>query len=349
MQRQNGGDDDEELSLSALIAQQEALFAARDAAAGIVPADELSSDEDEDYDFAASALDLGAQADQQEQPFRDRFSNVSKEAVDAAWRRARALIMKNEFDLNRDGPVLVKEEENKLAKKAKFLADKELAGKIEAPFRAKFEKDWDQNVVDVALELAKRHVRSTQQLFDVNKLGSQFIEQARHQLRAGIGVASLKGKLDWTKIEKSQSETSFGQWLLDDKLEPDPNSSMNCYEAVLFGAYKLGAATFVGLKKLYQRLDESNDPLEKHIVGGPIETYDLEVPESPRPLPGDVVVFGTAANHTAMAVGNKKGPVQVLSLYNKPNKYTKLQHTTAEALVAEGTKGPVRFFAPRFP
>lgn len=316
VQRQGGGDESD---------SEEDLYASGDT----IRKREQKQEEDD-----------AAQVDRLEAPFRARLKNFSKEVVDAAWKRARVLILEKRFNMNTSPEALAKQEQARL----RIMGN---ADRIEAPFREQFSKENPQ-VLDVAVELAKRQVMSTGKLFDPSTQGQALIDQARHQLKVGIGVAMLQNKLEWTKIFGGQAETEFGQWLLAGGPPPTNASSMNCYEAVLFGAFKVGAATFQGLQQIYQRIAGSNDSIENHIKGGPVGGYFPGRPGWPRPTKGDIVVFGTAENHTTLAVGNKDDDVEVLSLYNRPGRDLFLKKTTVEALQEAGTTGDVRYFSPRF-
>ena len=126
---------------------------------------------------------------------------------------------------------------------------------------------------------------------------------------------------------------------------------MNCWEAVIYGAYKAGLVSLGGLKKFYLKfiaISFSVDaPIENTLRKGPIFFYNPDDPDAPVPAAGDFVVFGTSSDHTTVATGKSPtGSPEVMSLWSQPDNKNFLQRTTIAKLIESGAKKNVSFFSP---
>jgi len=174
-----------------------------------------------------------------------------------------------------------------------------------------------------------------------------------------IQSANAGQNLHWSQQAVTLQDTAFGRWLLNGGPQPNPTTGdMNCWEVVLFGAFRAGYVNQVWLTNFYQAMTTSlqnagggvmnNTFYERRLRVGGTRTYDATDVNSPRPMPGDVVVFRTAVSHTSLAIGNMVGSPQVLSLWNTPGNHLFLQRTDVAALLGAGANAPVKFFSPRW-
>jgi len=169
-----------------------------------------------------------------------------------------------------------------------------------------------------------------------------------------LQTAGTGQNLVWGQQNGPLTGTALGRWILDNNQpEPDPvGGGMNCWEVVMFSAYKLGYINWQHMHDAYaddvgggQRL---NDYFRQQIRVGTERQFQPTVIGSPRPLRGDIVVFDNAEDHTAMATGtDDAGSPEVFSLWDRPN-HNYLQRVTVRALLAAGADEPVRFFSPRW-
>jgi hypothetical protein len=210
---------------------------------------------------------------------------------------------------------------------------------------------------------------------------------------------------DFTWIQGPDKDSSYWHWLFDffSSKPKNKGGTMNCWEAVLFGAAESGVVPKSKLLEIYKatttnaakinaleptkskltakkgqlerRRDKGADysqqelkdtstellrverlmhsmtwkgSLEALLLGGPARRYNPNDANSPRPLKGDIVVFGEIYAHTTLAVGNTSGSPRLLSLWHAPNNADYLQETTvAELLGVSGMGGvPVYFYRP---
>lgn len=186
--------------------------------------------------------------------------------------------------------------------------------------------------------------------------GKEFLDQARMQRGVTTQAESLENKLSWNNQSVGLQNTEFGKWLLGGGPEPDPATGiMNCWELVMYSAYKAGFATLAGLKKLYSDFNTGlNTDVTKGIAdfenalrSGKEQVYDPSKPaDSPKPLRGDIVIFNNLGAHVAVATGNyTSAGVEIMSLWTQNSK--KVYKTTVEELL-KSTSGPVRFYSPKW-
>jgi len=180
-----------------------------------------------------------------------------------------------------------------------------------------------------------------------------YVMQAREQLASMHQAEGLAGGLHWTNQEASLTNTAFGRWLLSGGPEPTAaTGDMNCWELVMFSAYLQGYTTKPRLAAIYTTfaagmaadLAAGVTAFETAIRRGPEQVYAPADPDTPRPVAGDLVIFGTVATHAAVATGNYPGgKVEVMSLWTQNARHT--FRTTVEDLRASG---PFRFFSPHW-
>jgi hypothetical protein len=181
-----------------------------------------------------------------------------------------------------------------------------------------------------------------------------YMTQAREQLGTVRGVEAMEDELQWHGQDPSLRGTEFGRWLLSGGAEPDPSTGeMNCWEVVMFNAYRAGFTTRARMAALYttfaanmagMSIAAAVSIFENAIRRGREQVYDPGDPDSPRPLAGDLVIFNTVANHAAVATGAYPGgEVEIMSLWTQNSR--EVFRTTIEDLSA-GT--PIRFFSVRW-
>ena len=197
-------------------------------------------------------------------------------------------------------------------------------------------------------------------------LARYYIGRAKEQLGTLAAAQQLVGHLNWVPFntqaavqDPTQLPTEFGRWILAGGPEPSALSgSVNCWEMVLFGAYRAGYLSRARITAIYTRAVAEVRAGRASLVGTTVESslragagenvYDPTNPDTPRPLAGDLVIFQTAAGHVAISVGTQTsgGQHQVLSLWSMPGRNFQVQQTTVEALLAAGASRPVKFWSP---
>ena len=213
--------------------------------------------------------------------------------------------------------------------------------------------------------LMLRHLREGGTV-DRSKDGDRFIGRAKRQLGTLTAASALETHLNWVPFDTaaavsdpSKLPTEFGRWVLAGGTQPSGLSGkVNCWEMILLGAFQGGFITFARIQQIYQRAVDNVRNGTASLVGDTVESelrararenvFDATSPSTPEPLPGDIVIFKTAATHTVISLGTKTaaGEHEVLSLWNRPNNNFQTQKTTIEALRAAGSPGPVKFWSP---
>jgi hypothetical protein len=195
-------------------------------------------------------------------------------------------------------------------------------------------------------------------------LAVEFINRAKRQLGALAGAAAQVGQLNWVPFNSGQAvrnpgamQSDFARWVLAGGPQPSTMSgSINCWEMVLFGAYRSGYITFLRIQQIYN-LGVSRAATQGLSVGATVESelrrgaenvFTPGNPLSPQPLAGDIVIFNRAQIHVAIATGTltSTGDHEVISLWNQPGNVSTVQRTTIEALLAAAGPGaqPVKFW-----
>jgi hypothetical protein len=155
------------------------------------------------------------------------------------------------------------------------------------------------------------------------------------------------------------SGSEFMQWMLGGGAVPAVKTAKgNCWEMVMFSAYRAGQISEARMREIYtkgQAADKARggyafpETVEAELRDGTRYVYDPAKAGSPRPLRGDVVIFGTAAGHVALATGRVVGgQVEIISHWGPPHHNLTIETTTVEDLLKNGARGPVTFWSPRW-
>lgn len=187
--------------------------------------------------------------------------------------------------------------------------------------------------------------------------GREYLDYARAQIGSSDAAEALDGELNWNPTYPGRSNTDFGAWLLDGGPVPDASTGvMNCWELVMFSAYRAGYATEAGLRRVYQAFahDLANIDVNTSIANfetalrrGDEYVYDPSNADSPKPLEGDIVIFNNLGAHVAVATGgsNAAGEVEIMSLWTQNSR--SVYRTTIEELLRSAS-GPIRFYSPNW-
>jgi hypothetical protein len=198
-----------------------------------------------------------------------------------------------------------------------------------------------------------------------------FMNLARKQLGALKETTGLKGKLQWVPFDSgtaasdpSQLQSEFAKWLLAGGPEPDSTTGkVNCWEMVLFSAYRGGYTTRNRVQDIYNEgvrhlragtRSRMGETIEIELRRGNEYILDPRDPNSPEPLPGDIVIFTTAANHVAISLGTKDGSGRhkIISHWPPPDGIYNVKETTIEELLASPemrrSNNVIKFWSPKW-
>jgi hypothetical protein len=195
-----------------------------------------------------------------------------------------------------------------------------------------------------------------------------FMNVARKQLGTLKATEGEVGKLEWVPFssqtaasDPSMLDSDFGKWLLAGGPEPDKGTGkVNCWEMILFSAYKGGLTSKSRIDAIYKEGVKQVKAGTRRSVGDTVEAelrrgkeYILDPvdPKSPEPLPGDIIIFTTAANHAAISLGTKDalGRHKIISHWPPPDGSYKTKETTIEELLAAMPPGnTVKFWSPKW-
>ncbi|MEM8808308.1 MAG: DUF4157 domain-containing protein [Cyanobacteria bacterium P01_G01_bin.38] len=152
------------------------------------------------------------------------------------------------------------------------------------------------------------------------------------------------GMFEWNAGDGFQSEEAyvkgngFRNWLSDPNApEPAPNAKMNCWDGVLFSAYKAGVVTKQALQAVYPGGNCIDAALNKMLGFNRLEDFKVDPdntkPDEP-PFKGDIVCYWTgkpsinsAPEHVTLATGNDYG---VMSLWKNGTGYMMGQSTVGD-------------------
>ncbi len=190
---------------------------------------------------------------------------------------------------------------------------------------------------------------------DASTQGRLYLDRARMQLGTAANAESMRNNLSWSATFPGQNNTDFGRWLLDSGPEPDAGTGvMNCWELVMFSAFRAGFASKAGLTTIYRQfanglttdVPAAVTTFENALKQGREQVFDPRNPDSPKPLRGDLVIFNTLAAHVAIATGgDQTGSPELMSLWTQNSR--RVYQTSVDRLLRD-TAGPVRFFSPRW-
>jgi len=185
----------------------------------------------------------------------------------------------------------------------------------------------------------------------------QYMVQAHVQLGTVSAEEAMGNQLTWHGQDSANTGTAFGRWLLSRGPEPNPTTGeMNCWEGVMFNAYRQGFTTKARMTTLYtdwvaeagrSSPAAADAAFENAVRQGREQIYRTGDPDSPRPVAGDLVIFRALGDHVAVATGRYPGgEVEVMSLWTQNSR--SVFQTTIERLLTRGATRPVRFFSPRW-
>ena len=238
-----------------------------------------------------------------------------------------------------------------------------------------------------AIRLALRRLARGEP-FIMGTHGDTVLNEAMARRHMVAKTSEYVGRFKWTA--GPDPDSCFYKWVLGGSEPKARGGTMNCWESVLFGAYKAKLLTRERIAEVYGEYDRRmalREEIKKELVrpswllerqqdlkkrehetysaeeearlqtivdagkqrirdltmdmtavnqlllrGAPTE-YNPRNPDSPRPLKGDIVIFGSAAGHVAMATGNLAGSPEVLSLWHSPDNHDFFQLTTVAKLV----------------
>ena len=195
-----------------------------------------------------------------------------------------------------------------------------------------------------------------------------FISRARSQLGTLKKTQGEVGSLHWVSFntslavsDPSKLQSEFARWLLAGGTEPDAaTGKVNCWEMVMFSAYKGGFISKARMQSIYNEAVKQVKAGTRSLVGDTIEVelrrgkeyvLDLKNPDSSEPLPGDIIIFTTAANHVAISLGTKDalGRHNIISHWPPPDGNYNTKQTTIEELLGKMPPGNVvKFWSPKW-
>ena len=221
----------------------------------------------------------------------------------------------------------------------------------------------------LAIRLAIRDLQQGVQV-DISTQGNTYLARARSQGGAAGGAEGLVGNLNWVQyssatvaVDPMALDDDFSKWLLAAQAQPDPQTGkMNCWELVMFGAFRAGVVTEQRLRAIYTLARQNvqngvfqsvGQTFETECRGSQPVTYQLGSATTPRPLRGDIVVYENAPNHACIATGTTivnqisgQTESEVISLWTPNNRH--VERTTIEALAQVSTGRPILFWSARW-
>lgn len=220
----------------------------------------------------------------------------------------------------------------------------------------------------MACRLLLRHSREVKICPVVTReLLMTWLLRARSRLATTATAEGTVGQQEWVAASAgdvqapSTADSEFTRWMLGGGTEPDPATGrLNCWEMVLFSAYRAGELSEARMRGIYTRsraamtgAGGASDPmafprtLERLLRSSNEYIYDPADASSPRPLRGDMVIFKEAANHVALATGNRPGGrVEIVSHWPPPDGDHKVKITTIEALLPRVGVSVAKFWSP---
>jgi hypothetical protein len=190
-----------------------------------------------------------------------------------------------------------------------------------------------------------------------------WLREARDRMKVASTAEATVGKQEWVPLSGADvrapgsSSSDFMKWMLGGGKEPVVAASKgNCWEMVMFSAFRAGITTEARMRDIYtkgQAADKARsglafpETIEAELRGSKEYVFDPRNAATPRPLRGDIVIFGTAAGHVAMATGKLSGgEVEIISHWGPPHNNPKVETTTVEELQRKGATGTIKFWSP---
>jgi len=226
-------------------------------------------------------------------------------------------------------------------------------------------RDVEPEEALLACRLFLRHLRQSPTPVAVTRtVLDHWLSVARGRGAVTTTAEGTVGQQDWVQVNAGDVATpgaaasDFMQWMLAGGRQPDPRTGrLNCWEMVLFSAFRAGYMSLPQLRGLYTRARDamaaSGDSmafprtLETSLRSTSEQIYDPAKSDSARPLRGDLVIFQEAAGHVALATGRRvSGRVEVVSHWPPPDGDHHVKITTVEALLPEVGVPVAKFWSP---
>ena len=191
-----------------------------------------------------------------------------------------------------------------------------------------------------------------------------WLNVARTRSDVAAKAEATVGQETWVQVtpdnvnDPAHADSDFIRWMLAGGNQPDAKTGkLNCWEMVLFSAYRDGAVSEKQMRDIYtaakDAMTKSGDvmefprTIERLLRSSAEQIYDPKDPNSPRPLRGDIVIFKEAAGHVALATGQRTGAgVEVVSHWPPPDGSYHVKRTTIEALMATLKLPTAKFWSP---
>ena len=226
-------------------------------------------------------------------------------------------------------------------------------------------RDIEAAEATLACQLLLRHLRQTPTPVAISDaVLMHWLDVARSRMGMTTTAEGTVGTGQWVPVTPTDVNTpgaapsDFVRWMLAGGAEPNAaTGKMNCWEMVLFSAYRAGYLSETKMRGFYTRaktaMTTSNDvmefprTLERELRGSAEQTYDPADKNSPRPLRGDLVIFKEAAGHVALATGQRvNGQIEVVSHWPPPDGKFTVKRTTIEALLPSVKVKTAKFWSP---
>lgn len=217
----------------------------------------------------------------------------------------------------------------------------------------------------LACRLFLRHLRQAPTPVAVTRaVLDHWLSVARGRGAVTATAEGTVGQQGWVQVNAGDvvapgaAASDFMQWMLAGGRQPDPRTGrLNCWEMVLFSAFRAGYVSVAQLRGLYtaarDAMAASGDSmafprtLEGSLRSTSEQIYDPAKPDSARPLRGDLVIFQEAAGHVALATGRRVGGrIEVVSHWPPPDGDHHVKLTTVEALLPAVGVAVAKFWSP---
>jgi hypothetical protein len=218
----------------------------------------------------------------------------------------------------------------------------------------------------LACRLMLRHMREGGAVIPLTdeSLARLFIDRARARLETTTTAERSIGTQDWVQASAtdvqspSTAASEFTRWMLAAGNQPDPTTGrLNCWEMVLFSAFRAGHLSEATMRGIYTRSRAAMrgpggamafpQTLERELRSGQEYIYDPANRNTPRPLRGDLVIFREAAAHVALATGRQVGGrIEIVSHWPPPDGDHRVKLTTIEALLPQVGVQVAKFWSP---
>ena len=213
----------------------------------------------------------------------------------------------------------------------------------------------------LALRLLLRHANEnigvTIEPYDLDG----WLRTARNRMKVTSTAEGTVGKQEWVPLSPvdvqgpASSSSDFMKWMLGGGKEPAVATAKgNCWEMVMFSAFRAGITSEARMRDIYTKGQAADkvrggyafpDTIEAELRGSQEYVFDPRSSATPRPLRGDIVIFGTAAGHVALATGKLSGgEVEIISHWGPPHHNPRVETTTVEELQRRGAAGTIKFW-----